>query len=273
MSEPKTTPTTGMATLRDGAQLAYQLYKGTGPGRIVLIHALAMSGAFWTEMVESLLPFGDVLTYDARGHGASSKTMGPYSIELFADDVANLLTHVGWPSASVAGASMGGCVALSFAGRHKARLDGLGLIDTTAWYGPDAPKQWEERAQKAVHDGMQALIEFQLTRWVSPAFREKNPPSLQAAIEVFLANPVKCYLETCRMLGRVDCRGMLGNVTAATTVMIGAEDYATPLSMAETLHQTIPGSSLHILPNVRHFTVLECPDLVAQHLSEIIARA
>ena len=37
---------------------------------------------------------------------------------------------------------MGGCVTLAFAARHPKRVDGLGLFDTTAWYGENAPQAW-----------------------------------------------------------------------------------------------------------------------------------
>ena len=66
-----------------------------------------------------------------------------------------MFAAIGWTSAVVAGASMGGCVSLAFAGRHSARVRGLGLFDTTAWYGAEAPAQWAERADKAVYHAKQ----------------------------------------------------------------------------------------------------------------------
>ena len=50
-------------------------------------------------------------------------------------------------------------------------LAGLGLIDTTSWYGADAPKSWHERGRKAIEDGLDSMIAFQQTRWFSDAFR------------------------------------------------------------------------------------------------------
>ncbi len=64
----------------------------------------------------------------------------------FARDLAELFDHVGWQNAVVAGCSMGGCVAQALAGLYPSRVSALGLIDTTAWYGEDAPAQWRERA-------------------------------------------------------------------------------------------------------------------------------
>ncbi len=260
------------AAMPDGAEIVYRIQKGNGSKRIVLIHALAMNGAFWDDVAAALLPVGDVLVYDCRGHGASTKSPGPYSVEQFADDLAALMDHVGWNTATVAGASMGGCIALAFAGAYPQRLEGLGLIDTTAGYGPDAPVAWEERAQKAVAGGMGALLDFQLTRWVSQSFRDAKPASLDKAVEVFLAGDVAAYVETCRMLGQADNSDVLDGIKVSTAVIVGEEDYATPVAMAERLHHGITGSSLHVLAGVRHFTVLECPNLVAEKLRDAIGR-
>ena len=139
--------TEGTAIARDGTRLGYTLHeRGPGKPRAVLVHSLAMDRHFWTPLIEHLP--ASVLVYDCRGHGASGKPPGPYTVDLFARDLANLLDQVGWPSALVAGASMGGCIALAFAAAYPARTAALGLVDTTAWYGADAPKQWAERADR-----------------------------------------------------------------------------------------------------------------------------
>lgn len=259
------------ATVRDGAQIAYRLHEGAGPARLVLIHALAMEGGFWDAMLPALLAHASVITIDCRGHGASTKSPGPYTVEQFADDVADVLDHVSWPEAVLAGASMGGCISLAFAGRHAARLAGLGLVDTTAGYGAAAVGAWEERGQKAVAGGMASLLDFQLSRWVSADFAAAMPPSLQQAIATFTANQPETFLEVCRMLGRADCNAVLAGISVPTCVIVGEEDYATPVAAAQNLATNIKGASLHIIPKVRHFTVLECPDLVAEKLTHVLA--
>src|SRR5229473_3542380 len=84
----------------------------------------------------------------------SARQAMPFATDLFARDLAELLDHVGWPTAVVAGCSMGGCVAQTFAGLYPARASALGLIDTTAWYGDDASKQWRERGAAARSNGL-----------------------------------------------------------------------------------------------------------------------
>jgi len=150
--------------VRDGAQLAYEVrgrVKEANP--LVLIHSLAMDHTFWNAVTPSLSETTAVLTYDCRGHGQSDKPDGLYLVEQFADDLIDLLDHLGWRSAIIAGASMGGCITLAFAAAHPERAVALDLFDTTAWY--NAPDKWEERAAaaEAIHSGSVAR-----TCWTRP---------------------------------------------------------------------------------------------------------
>src|SRR4051812_31082307 len=131
----------------DACFLAYTLRKArdNDAPRIVLIHSLALDRSIWDSVSATLANDASVLAYDCRGHGRSSRKAGCFTAELFARDLAELLNHVGWQSAAVAGCSMGGCVAQAFGGLYPERASALGLIDTTAWYGADAPAQWRER--------------------------------------------------------------------------------------------------------------------------------
>ena len=210
-----------------------------------MIHSLAMDRSFWRPVAERM--DCAVLLYDCTGHGESAKPAGPCTVEGFADDLARLLDSVGWQRALIAGASMGGCVALAFAAKHPARAAALGLVDTTAWYGPEAPRQWEERAQKALNGGLQALVDFQVTR------------------------DVNAYAASCRMLGAADLRQSLARLSVPTAVLVGEEDYATPVAMAEALHRGIAGSTLTVLKNARHLTPLERPGEVAAGLRRLLS--
>jgi 3-oxoadipate enol-lactonase len=260
------------AHAQDGAEIEYSI-SGDGPGRVALVHSLAMDRSFWASVAQQLEPDAQILVPDCRGHGRSAKPAGPYRVEQFAADLAAVLDHAGWADAVVAGASMGGCVALAFAGLFPARCSGLGLFDTTAWYGPDAPKVWEERAQKALTDGLLGLVAFQTTRWFSYAFRQEHPGVVEHCLEVFLANDLAAYAETCRMLGAADLRGLMPRVAAPTRILVGEEDHATPRPMAEALHAGIAGSDFAVIENARHLSPLERPDRIANALRQLLGAA
>src|ERR1700761_2074838 len=118
------------ARLRDGTQLVYDIHgRDDGRPRVVLIHSLGMDRFFWDRVIPLLTPTAAVLAYDCRGHGASDKPAGPYRVEAFAEDLAELMDQLSWPSAIIAGASMGGCITLAFGQRYPARTSALGLID------------------------------------------------------------------------------------------------------------------------------------------------
>jgi 3-oxoadipate enol-lactonase len=213
-----------------------------------------------------------VVIYDCRGHGGSGKPAGPYTLDLFASDLAVLLDHLGWERAVVGGCSMGGSVALRFAGAYPARLTALGLVDTTAWYGPDAVKSWDERAERARTEGLPAMIGFQETRWFSDAFRAAQPELVARCRETFLANDVAAFAASCEMLGAFDLRATLGAVAAPTAVVVGEEDYATPPAMARALHEGIAGSSFEIIAAGRHITPVERPDVLARTFDVLLDR-
>ena len=258
----------------DGTRLAATLHGAAeAPRRTVLIHSLAMTRAFWDDVVARLeAPDLAILTFDCRGHGASGKPPGPYRIERFARDVIGLMDHLDWRDAAVAGCSMGGSVALATAVQHPARVSGLALIDTTASYGPDAPEAWNKRAQTALNDGLDSLVAFQSTRWFSDAFRSTHPEKLEAALAHFLANDRDSYAAVCRMLGSFDVERDLGTIRVPVSILVGEEDYATPVAMARTLEHGIAGSSLEILPGARHLSPLERPDDVARVIAALLQK-
>ena len=67
----------------------------------------------------------DVLAFDQRGLGRTSKPDKPYTMSDYADDAARLMDHVGWRHARVLGISFGGMVAQELALRYPAKVDRL----------------------------------------------------------------------------------------------------------------------------------------------------
>jgi 3-oxoadipate enol-lactonase len=256
--------------VRDGAELAYEIHGRTsGTSRLVLIHSLGMDRTFWNAVAAPLVETTAVLTYDCRGHGSSDKPAGPYRVEQFADDLADLMDHVGWDKAVIAGASMGGCVTLAFAAAYPAHALALGLFDTTAGYG--APAAWAERAVAAEREGLAKLVAFQTTRWFTDVFRDRRKDVVDAAVKVFLANSPQAYAETCRMLGACDLAAALPRLKMPARIAVGEEDYATPIAMAQALHRGIAKSTLTVIEHARHLTPLECPQRIAAELRALLS--
>ena len=259
----------------DNCAIEYKVRPAREPGapRLALIHSLALDGSIWDGVAAELDGKVEVLTYDCRGHGQSDRVADVFTTDLFAGDLAELLDHLGWPAATVAGCSMGGCVAQAFAGLNPSRATALGLIDTTAWYGPDAPKNWRERAAKARSNGLVAMVDFQLKRWFSDSFRKAHPELVKKTSDIFLANDLDCYAATCKMLGDADLRPYLPSLRVPVSVIVGEHDDATPPEMSRYLHDAIPGSTLEVIPQGRHLTPIEDPARIASLLLSLLDRA
>jgi|SRR5689334_15189224 len=243
-----------------------------GAPRVALIHSLALDRSVWDGVVAQLKDEAEILTFDCRGHGQSPRTSGPYTAQIFARDLEELFDHVGWERAVVAGCSMGGNVAQAFAAEFPRRTAALGLIDTTAWYGADAAAKFKERADTARTKGLRSMIDFQLTRWFSDAFRANHPEVLERTTEVFVANDVECYAASCELLGAADTRSQLASFGMPTAIVVGEEDYATPVGMARQLHEAVRQSTLTIIAGARHLTPIEFPGRIAAELRGLLGR-
>jgi 3-oxoadipate enol-lactonase len=256
----------------DGCAIAYSIASTSQPDlpRIVLIHSLALDRSIWDGVVSHLADDAHILFYDCRGHGRSERRAEAYTPELFARDLAELLDHVGWQDAAVAGCSMGGCVAQAFAGLYPLRASALGLIDTTAWYGEDAPQVWRERAAGARSKGFASMVDFQVARWFGDPFRSSHLRLVQATTEVFLDSDMDCYASACALLGDADLRPYLPSLHVPVAVIVGEEDHATPIAMAQHLHHSIRGSTLTVLTGARHLTPIECPEQIASELRDLL---
>jgi 3-oxoadipate enol-lactonase len=264
----------GEATTRDGVTLSFTRHPAAqGAPRIAFVHSLALDRSLWSGVIEALDGRAETVTYDCRGHGRSGIPQGPYTTGQFADDLADLLDHLGWTDTVVAGCSMGGCVAQDFAARHRDRTRAALFVDTTAWYGPRAPQDWAGRAASARDKGLPSLVPFQLTRWFGDAFRAAQPELMSGLTEVFTANDPDAYEATCTMLGAADLRESASRVARPATVLVGEDDQATPPAMARDLAERIGDGPAVVVPGTRHLTPLENPAVVVDALTALLGRS
>lgn len=106
-------------------------YKCLGTGQpLVLLHGFPLDIGVWDAILPLLEHQYEIIIPNLRGFGKSESRTGEYSLSNMADDVADLLDHIGLEKSIIAGHSMGGYVALAFARSYPDRLLGLGLISS-----------------------------------------------------------------------------------------------------------------------------------------------
>jgi pimeloyl-ACP methyl ester carboxylesterase len=140
------------------------------PGRtpIVLVHGLSYFSWDWLEIAAALGAERECVALDQRGFGDS--TWSPhkdYSVPAMAQDLANLLAHLGWPRAVLCGHSMGGRASAYLAAKQPRRVAALVLVD----YSPDNAPAGSKRVAHSVAGTPEAFatIEDAMRHFGAPA--------------------------------------------------------------------------------------------------------
>ena len=120
-------------SLRDGRRMHVHSV-GRGP-TVVMLHGFAMHGRMWLPSVVPLAGSYRFVLPDLRGFGSSHTV--PFSradvVAGFADDLEDLLEHLGERRVFLAGLSMGALTALAFAARGGfSRVSGYVHVDQAA---------------------------------------------------------------------------------------------------------------------------------------------
>ena len=108
----------------------YETYGSGDP--LVLIAGLGTDLTVYKQIISLLSQGFKVLAFDNRGAGRTDKPDMPYSIEMLADDTAQLMSAVGIRKHHVLGHSMGGRIAMALALQHPGKVNGLILASTSA---------------------------------------------------------------------------------------------------------------------------------------------
>ncbi len=249
----------------------YQI-DGEGPW-LTLSHSLAASNAMWDAQLPALTRHFRVLRIDTRGHGRSSAPPGPYSLEGLADDVHGLFRELGVDRSHWLGMSLGGMIGQTFALKYPGVLTSLVLADTTARGAPNAATMWAERSALARSQGMRGLTESTLARWFTDAFRSAHPEVMARVAAMIGATPVEGYAGCCAAIAQLDVLDRLPSLDIPALVVVGEHDLATPLPMAQAMHERLAGSELLVLRGAAHIGNIEQADAFNAAALSFLARA
>jgi 3-oxoadipate enol-lactonase len=224
-----------------------------------LLMIMGRSGSWlhWDEpFLQALREDFEVIVYDHRGVGASTRLQGPITIRELAEDATGLLTALEIDSAHVLGISMGGMVAQELALANAARVRTLAL-GCTYCGGPGSSRTGAEVSRKlaeAVASGNRQLaIRASWETNVSPAFAA-DPDAWARYLSASLRRPVALAViaEQMRAIGQHDTCERLAQLDLPTLVMHGELDQIIPVHNGRMVAERIPGAGLEIFDGVGH---------------------
>jgi (E)-2-((N-methylformamido)methylene)succinate hydrolase len=239
--------------------------EGNGPP-VLLIHGVGARLDNWDGVAASLARGFKIIRYDLRGHGKSSKVPGPYSLEMFADDTAALLRHLGIDRAHVAGHSLGGMIAITFARKYPQRVDRLAALSAVAGRTEEERRKVMERIALIASGIPGDHFKNSLSRWFTDEFRAAHPELMEQYAARNRENDPACYAAAYTVLATGEVAPDLSRVKASTLVVTGEHDLGSNPRMSGLIHASIAGSQLRILPRLRHSILIEAPRTVAELL-------
>ena len=238
-----------------GGRLHYRFDGPADAPVLVFSHSVGADLSMWEPQVAALSDSFRILRYDHRGHGHSSATPGPYTIEILARDVVALLDSLKISRVHFCGLSLGGMVGMWLGANAPDRVQKLVLANTSAQLGP--PENWNNRIAAVRESGMGSIANVVLERWFTAAFRNAAPESVSTIRQTLLSNSPDGYCACCAAIRDMDHRKALPTIHAPTLVINGAHDPATPPAMGQQIAAAIPGARVK--------------ELSAAHLSNIEA--
>lgn len=236
-------------------------YEEQGQGEtLVLLHGFCGSSAYWENVIPLLSKSYRVIAPDLRGHGASDAPLGAYTIEQMADDVAALLESLGVGKYTLLGHSMGGYVALSLAQRYAERLNGFGLIHSTAY--PDSDEAKEKRLQAVSTIGSQGITAFVdglVPGLFAPDLRDSLADEVNRAKEIgYKTPPQGASGAALAMRERVDRRDVLSASVLPVLLVAGENDAVIPLQRTFTTEGK--NVTKAVIKGAGHMSMYEAPD-------------
>lgn len=120
--------------LVNDVNICYEIYGDGDP--VLLVHGFGSKKEAWIAQTEPLAKHFKVIRFDNRGAGKSYRPEGPYTMEIFADDINALLDFLEIEKTHIIGWSLGGMIVQNFVLKYPQRVKKMVLINTN--YGtPD----------------------------------------------------------------------------------------------------------------------------------------
>lgn len=250
-----------MPRVRAGSITMNYEQQGSGDPLILIPYLAADNGCYAFQVPEYSKHFTCV-SVDPRGAGESDKPGGPYSTEMFADDVAALMQAMGIPKAHIYGVSLGAATGLWLAAKYSDRVKSLSLH--SGWHKSDPYLEtvvsgWQLIA-KQLDDMPETVIQGIFPWCFTPGLYAQKPEYIQALSDFVRGRPkqpLDAFMLQSNAAVKHDAAAQLGQIRAPTQITFGRHDVVCSTRFADPLKSGIKQSELHIFEDCSHAALYE----------------
>jgi len=246
----------------------YEIH-GPGDGQpVVLVHGFSVPYFIWDPTFDFLSKSGfRVLRYDLFGRGYSDRPPVRYDIDLFCNQLKELLDMLGFKRINLIGLSMGGPITASFTVRHQQIVKKLILVDPAG----ARPVTFARVLKGLTAPGFGELAFGLFGRgYMAGSVKSDfyDPEHVKAFVKRYMVQTkykgfMRAILSTVR-------NGMLGDFSSTyqevgegdtpTMLLWGRDDKTVPFSHSKDLLTAIPQAEFHAFDSCGHLPHYEKPD-------------
>jgi 3-oxoadipate enol-lactonase len=264
----------------DDIEINY-IMKGEGQP-LVLVHGFGTKLQGWHFQIEFFKKLMRVIALDNRGVGKSSRPDYPYSMDMFVEDLHNLLTYLEInEKIHLCGISMGGMIVQHYALKYPNELKTLILCATSEKLGKGASKiidGLKEIDMLSLEEKMFTMFPYIISRKFEKKLREdkKLLDSIKNDI-VFITpfnNPtrIKDYENQIAAVEKHDTSDLLDKITVPTLILGANRDRLIPIHHQRSLHEKIPNAKMEEIKGCGHAFTIENPDEVNEIIWDFISQ-
>jgi pimeloyl-ACP methyl ester carboxylesterase len=255
-------------------------YETQGSGHpLVLIAGVGYGKWFWHKIVPRLAKHFQVIAFDNRGAGESSKPDGPYTVPMMAADTAGLLDALAVKGAYVMGHSLGGYIAQALI-VTRPDLVGKAILASTNYGGmkvipitPEAMQVLTDRRGNPVE-----LVKRGIAIAAAPGFAERHPEVVAELLQYRLTNPVPPAQYAAQVAAGVGTLAYsdemvdrrMSAIQVPTLILFGEHDRVVPPGNAELMANKITGARIKIIAGTGHIFPIEDPAATVTAIVEFL---
>jgi pimeloyl-ACP methyl ester carboxylesterase len=261
----------------DGLAVHYRDQGPRGAPALLLLHGSAASLHTWEGWEARLKNEFRVVSVDLPAHGLTGPWPkdGDYSLDAYARFVDRFADRIGLQRFALAGNSMGGTIAWTYAGRHPQRVEKLILLDAAGYPRADtqrffglarlpasefllrwfAPRFVVAMTVRSVHADAAKVDDALIDRYRDLVLREGNRAATMARLKAFKPD-----------------LALLRKLDMPVLVMWGGKDRIVLPAEAFRFHNDIRDATLKIYADLGHVPMEEDPERTAADARKFLLR-
>jgi len=245
---------------------------GLGSLPIIFLHGFPFDKTMWDAQMEFLKSSFRVIAFDIRGFGQSTDETSSLSMDLFVDDLIQLMDKLSLGKVIICGLSMGGYIALHAIKRFPERFGALILADTQCIADNAEAKEKRFKAiEKIEADGVFDFNDGFIKKVFHKDSFEHKKELVEDIRNVIFSNSEHVMKQGLIAIAeRSETCSILDTINVPTLIVCGREDEVTPLVQSEMMFASIKGSVLSVIDHAGHVSNLEQPDAFNKHLLDFL---